>query len=246
MAPNGKRLTPNESKYGKALITNDQRKVIKETNIAFSFEHFKQIDNFGIGNCSQLWHVGLLERLAVLSKMTPKQVLEDNAGSDSLRCHKIDWSAKGVVTERSDFHWLPDIILNNEDEFPLMQFSISTGTGRVIGFFDNNSSTFNVIVLDPNHNLQPSRKHGYQIIPTTIGVSQYDDLLAKLNKIRTISKKCTKQPCVLNTHINHIENIHNIVYVGLEDDFYTAYTDLLTEHSLTEIIETGVMELLPK
>lgn len=245
MLQNGKRLTLNETKYGKSLITNDQRKAIREPNIAFSFEHFRQIDNFGIGNCSQLWHIGLLERLAVLSKMTPKQVLEENAGSDSLRCHKIDWSAKGVVAKRTDFDWLPPVILDNEDEFPLMQFSISTGTGRFVGFFDNNSATFNVIVLDPNHNIQPSRKHGHQIIATAIGVSQYDDLLGKLNKIQTISTKCTMQPCVLNTHIDHIENTHNIVYVGLDNDFYAAYVDLLQEHSLTQIIETGIMELMP-
>lgn len=244
MPPNGKRLTLNETKYGKSLITCEQRKAIRETNIAFSFEHFKQIDGFGIGNCSQLWHVGLLERLTVLSKMTPKQVFEGNAGSDSLRCHKIDWSAKGVVAKRSDFYWLPSVILDNEDEFPLMQISISTGTGRIVGFLDNNSATFNVIVLDPNHNLQPSRKHGYQITPTTIGISQYDDLLGKLNKIQTISTKCTRQPCVLNTHIDHIENTHNIVYVGLEDDFYAKYAELLQEHSLTKIVETGILELM--
>lgn len=154
MVKNTKKLIANKPKYSLgSLVNKNEEKTIKDQRIAFSFFHYQQIDLFGIGNCPTNWHIGLIERISNLSKLTLSQLLEENAGSQSLRFHRLDWSIKGVPINRTDLNWLPEEILENNDEFPIYQIAISIGTGRIIGFFDRTSSIFNVILLDPNHNI---------------------------------------------------------------------------------------------
>jgi hypothetical protein len=50
-----------------------------------------------------------------------------------------------------------------------MQFSITKSTGRIVGYFDRDSSIFHIVLLDPEHNIQPAKKTNYQIQPTTKG-----------------------------------------------------------------------------
>lgn len=248
MERSGKKLilSSTKPKFGnKTLVSSEQEEIIKRKKITFSFSYFKQIPNFGIGGCSSKWHIGFLERIAVLSTMTPQEVLEENRGSDSLRCHPINWNALNVPLKRNDLNWLPKEIVDNEVEFPMMQFSISTGTGRIVGFFDRDSSVFHITLLDPNHNIQPSQKTNYQVQPTTQGISQYDDLLNKLENIKRIIKDCKDRSCKLHSHINEIEGLHdNIVYIGLDEDFYASYQETLQEHSLQDIVERGIFSLL--
>ena len=103
------------------------------------------------------------------------------------------------------------------------------------------------MLFDPNHNIQPSKKTNYQIQPTTKGVSQYDDLLNKLEKIKKIVKDCPDKSCKLHASIKNIEELHdNIVYVGLDEDFYSTYQVILQEHSLQEILEEGIFKFMDK
>lgn len=188
-----------------------------------------------------------MERLQTLGTMTPQEVLEENRGSNALRCHPIDWNAKNIPIQRKELDWLPKAILDNEEEFPMMQFSISSSTGRIVGYFDRDSSVFHIVLFDPNHNIQPSKKTNYQIQPTTKGVSQYDDLLNKLEKIKKIVKDCPDKSCKLHASIKNIEELHdNIVYVGLDEDFYSTYQVILQEHSLQEILEEGIFKFMDK
>ncbi|EKU88742.1 BTB/POZ domain-containing protein [Bacteroides oleiciplenus] len=246
MEKNGKKLTLNadKPKFGsKALVSSEQEKIIERRKITFSFSYFKQISNFGVGGCSPKWYVSFLDRMSVLGTMTPQEVLEVNRGSDALRCHPIDWNAQNIPIQRDDLDWLPENILKNEAEFPIMQFSISTGTGRIVGFFDRDSSVFHVVLLDPNHNIQPSKKTNYQIQPTTQGISQYDELLNKLENIKKIVQDCKDKNCKLHAHLKMIEGLHdNIVYVGIDEDFYATYQEILQVHSLQEILEQGILE----
>lgn len=39
-----------------------------------------------------------------------------------------------------------------------MQTSVSKRTGRIVGYFDREPSIFPIVLLDPNHNLQPGKK----------------------------------------------------------------------------------------
>ncbi|WP_455587789.1 hypothetical protein [Bacteroides sp.] len=246
MKKNGKKLTLSLAlpKYGnKPLVSSEEKQFIKRRKIAFSFSYFKQIPNFGIGGCTSKWHTGLLERLSALGNMTPQEALEENKGSDALRCHPIDWNAQNIPIQRNNLNWLPKDILENEAEFPIMQFSISTGTGRIVGFFDRESSVFHVVLLDPNHNIQPSKKTNYQIQPTTQGISQYDELLNKLENIKKIVQDCKDKSCKLHAHLTMIEGLHdNIVYVGVDKDFYSTYQEILQVHSLQEILEQGIWD----
>lgn len=247
MGKDGKKLIQNKPSYGtNQLVSVKQDKEIKRKRISFSFSYFNQLDYFGIGMCSSKWYISLIERLKTLGTMTPEEVLEDNRGSDSLRCHNIDWNSKNIPIKRKDLNWLPNEILNNDAEFPIMQFSVSTGTGRIVGFFDRGSSVFYIVLLDPHHNVQPARKTKYQIQPTTKGVSQYDDLLSKLEKITTIVSSCSKA-CELHNHINSINEPHNnIIYFGLEGSYYNEIKKLSDKYSLAEIFEYGILALSDK
>lgn len=248
MVRSGKNLTLNsgQPKYGgKSLVSSEEDKEVKRRKIVFSFSYFRQIPNFEIGGCSQTWYIGVMERLQTLGSMTPQEVLEENRGSSALRCHPIDWNAKNIPIQRKELDWLPKAILDNEDEFPMMQFSISSSTGRIVGYFDRDSSVFHIVLFDPNHNIQPSKKTNYQIQPTTKGVSQYDDLLNKLEKIKKIVRDCPDKSCKLHASIKTIEELHdNIVYIGLDEDFYSTYQVILQEHSLQEILEEGIFTFM--
>lgn len=153
MGKNGKLLNLNSDspKYGnKSLVTKEQENELKRRKITFSFSYFKQIPNFQIGECSKGWHIGLLERLGALGTMTPQEVLEENRGSIALRCHPIDWSAKNIPIQRKDLDWLPKEILDNETDFPIMQFSITETIQNAISklktcsYFDANIAKDNV------------------------------------------------------------------------------------------------------
>ncbi len=245
MGKNGKLLNLNSDspKYGnKSLVTKEQENELKRRKITFSFSYFKQIPNFQIGECSKGWHIGLLERLGALGTMTPQEVLEENRGSIALRCHPIDWSAKNIPIQRKDLDWLPKEILDNETDFPIMQFSITKSTGRIVGYFDRESSIFHIVLLDPEHNIQPAKKTNYQIQPTTKGLSQYDDLLNKLERIKSIVSDCSDKKCKLHSHISVIEELHdNIVYIGLDNDFYSTYQEILKKIPLQKILENGIL-----
>ena len=245
MGKDGKlfKLNSDSPKYGnKSLVTKEQENELKRKKISFSFLHFKQIPYFQIGASSKAWHIGLIERLSTLSAMTPQEILEDNRGSIALRCHPIDWDAKNIPIQRKDLDWLPTEILENESDFPIMQISITKSTGRIVGYFDRDSSIFHIVLLDPEHNIQPAKKTNYQIQPTTKGLSQYDELLNKLERIKSIVSDCADKGCKLHSHISVIEELHdNIVYIGLDNDFYTAYQEALKIFFFQEIMEKGIL-----
>lgn len=244
MEKGGKKLTVNSPKYGKSLISPLEEKEVKRKNINFSFSYFNQIDYFGIGSCSQQWFVGLIARFKELGNLTYEQLIGENRGSKSLRYHPIIWSIKhGPPIKRSNLFWLPKDILKNEEDFPLVQFSISKSQGRIVGFFSEDHYTFNIVLFDPNHNIQPSIKNNYQIQPTTIGISQYDDLLSSLNNIKLQISKCSNQ-CALSKIIDIIEQKHNVIYINLDKDFYEQYMKEIERFSLNSIIEKGIIGLM--
>lgn len=177
--------------------------------------------------------------------MTLQELLEENKGSKALRCHPIDWSAKHVPLRREDLDWLPQEIRENDAEFPMMQISISQSTGRIIGYFDRDASIFHIVLLDPKHNMQPAAKTNYQVQPTQEALSQYDELLKKLEYFKELVKSYPDMNDKLLEHIKTMERMHNnIVYIDLDDGFYESYCDLLKQYSLREIIEAGIIGLL--
>lgn len=80
-------------------------------------------------------------------------------GAAAIRFHPIDWEAKNIPIKRADIDWLGD---HSGQEFELMQFHISKSKGRVVGFFDQ-ESVFYIVLLDPLHNLQPAGDYKYRV-----------------------------------------------------------------------------------
>ena len=51
----------------------------------------------------------------------------------------------------------------------------------------------------------------------------------------------------LHSHIRAIEELHdNIVYIGLDNDFYTTYQEILKTTTLQEIVENGILAIMDK
>lgn len=95
-------------------------------------------------------------------------------------------------------------------------------------------------VLEENRGSIALRCHPIQ--PTTKGLSQYDDLLNKLERIKSIVSDCSDKKCKLHSHISVIEELHdNIVYIGLDNDFYSTYQEILKKIPLQKILENGIL-----
>lgn len=224
-------------------LLNANEKKQSEKEVSFSFKYFRQIDFCGIGNCNNKWFVGLIERLGSLSAMTYKE-LGETKGSSSTRLHAINWEQKNMPISKSDLNWLPNYYLDNEVDYPIVQISISISTGRIIGFFDENQ-VFNIVLLDPNHNIQPSQMHNYQLQPTTIGISEYDDLINKVENIKKSVADCTDKSCLIKEQIQDIPLLHdNVIMAGVDSDFYEQYLEVIKRHSVKDIIENGIMQLM--
>lgn len=132
---------------------------------SFSFRYWTQLDYFGLKGegIDMPWVVSVLDRLKQLSADYVETVLKDHAMKGQLRFHAIDWQAKNIPIEQKDIPGLPAHYVDNP-EFALHQFQVSTGKGRIVGFFDENW-IFNVVLLDPLHNLQPSKSFDYAVDP---------------------------------------------------------------------------------
>lgn len=151
----------------------------KEKLWTFSFRFWRQLENFGFGgaNLSMNWFVSLLDQLKALSSETVDDIRcgRDSRKVDVLRYHEINWTQRNIPLQRKDFGWLPDDFLNNEEEFPFYQFQISTGNGRIVGFWDD-EDVFNVLLMDPRHNMQPSKNYNYRVDPCEPMRNQFEEI----------------------------------------------------------------------
>jgi hypothetical protein len=131
----------------------------------FSLRYWSQLEYFGLDGkgIDNQWLVSVLERLKQLSADTIERVFKDANVRDALRFHPINWKAKNIPIKLDEIPSLPKHCYDNP-EFALHQFQISTAKGRVVGFFDENW-IFNIVLLDPLHNLQPSRNFDYAVDP---------------------------------------------------------------------------------
>lgn len=129
----------------------------------FSFRFFRQIENFGLSNSSVEWVSSVLERLQDLSTHRIDD-LEEERIADGYRYHPINWHSKNIPIEQDSLDWIRDDYRKNPDEFPILQFMVSKAKGRIVGFFDE-ENIFQIVLLDPLHNIQPSKDFGYRVDP---------------------------------------------------------------------------------
>jgi hypothetical protein len=132
---------------------------------SFSFRFFQEIKNFGLDSTQidKGWMLSVIYRLQELSKLTVADVTENRSVMEgTLRMHHINWSQKSIPIEKKDLTWIDQDYLDNAEEYPIMQISVSRAEGRLIGFFDEDNS-FQIVLLDPLHNAQPSNYNGYKV-----------------------------------------------------------------------------------
>lgn len=145
---------------------------------AFSFRYWKQIRHFGVDPCQKGWFISLLLRLSELSDNDLEEFRGSYAVQSSVRFHAIDWAARSIPLARKDIDWLGDY---GSEDTDLVQFHISKALGRVIGFFDEND-VFQIVLLDPLHNLQPAKDFGYRVRATHIGACELTSLSIRFER----------------------------------------------------------------
>jgi hypothetical protein len=159
----------------------------------FSFRFWNQIQNFGLDKSPSKWFVSVLERFRELSKYSVDEFRDNGKLRDNWRYHSIKWDMKNVPIGRKDCSWIDSDYLDNEDEYPLVQFQISQALGRVVGFWDE-SDVFNIVLLDPLHNIQPSSYSDYKVRPCGLLDSKHTELLVIVDEI-THSLGCDRLDC---------------------------------------------------
>lgn len=132
----------------------------------FSFRFFKEIEFFGLDGAkvSNTWGLSIFEKLKDLGEKEIDELRRDPAVAQQWRYHPINWSSKNIPVKKTDLNWITKDYRDNDEEFPLMQFQVSKGKGRIIGFFDE-ENVFQIVLLDPLHNMQPSKDFGYTVDP---------------------------------------------------------------------------------
>lgn len=129
---------------------------------AFGFQYFRQIEYFGLDASSikSTWLISVMERFSELCGTNVEDLIGNKDIADANRCHLINWDQKNIPVQKEDLDWIPERF--RSDESPIIQFAVSKSLGRVIGFFDNDW-TFQLVLLDPLHNIQPTKSYDYKV-----------------------------------------------------------------------------------
>lgn len=213
---------------------------------AFSFQYWRQIQFFGFNRTDSGWFASLLEKLQILSNEETEKFFCDSGKIEIWRYHKINWGQKNIPVQLKDLDWLPSHCHDNQEEYELVQFQISTALGRVIGFWDKDY-IFNIVLLDPWHNIQPTKDHNYRVDPCNPLSCDYTKLLHGLDEV--INKKCKTKDCDYVADILSIPTSRdalfesNVLMVKLTDEDL-EYADLLIKEgktlSLNKIFKDGL------
>ncbi|MGP1385158.1 MAG: hypothetical protein ACTS2F_16460 [Thainema sp.] len=185
---------------------------------AFSFKYWDQIEHFGLDNdvVRINWFISFLEKLKELSREPIERVMNDQIQAKAYRFHIVNWNQRNIPISKNDLDWIPSEIRESE-EFDFYQFQLSTSTGRIIGYFDVDY-VFQIVLLDPKHNLQPSRNFGYKVDRTRELNSDYQILQEKLVDLDETAKSICDEECGVRSKIADLASEQEIGrYVFLED-----------------------------
>lgn len=181
----------------------------------FSFQYWRQIENFGLNGQDPSWFVSLLERLCQLSAESEDALDLDFGKREFYRYHAINWQQEGIPIQRKHLQWLPPEYLENDAEYPIYQFTISTALGRVVGFHDENG-VFQIILLDPKHNLQPAKSFDYRVDSCWPLGNQYEQILGNLRDAQQRAQACSDPHCIAKHLLARLESDfqpRSVIYV---------------------------------
>ena len=199
---------------------------------SFSFTYWRQIENFGLRNdvVNINWFVSFLEKLRDLSSKTIEQFSKSSGDRAAFRFHPINWNSRNIPISKDDLNWLPTEILNsNEIEF--YQFQISTSLGRVIGYFDFDN-VFNIVLLDPKHNAQPSKNYGYKVDPTGELTNEYQQLLKKHLFLKRSIEECSGNCSAFLKIKNENSSTSEDEIIFVDSDFNSEIREFCSRHEL--------------
>jgi hypothetical protein len=74
-----------------------------------------------------------MEKLSELSQRDVKGFITSSAERDAWRYHPINWNQTNIPIQRRDLTWIDADYLGNNEEYPLLQFQVTTTLGRVVG-----------------------------------------------------------------------------------------------------------------
>lgn len=221
-------------------------KVPPEKSFTFGLQYFEQIKSFGVGGeVGAKWFHSLLERLKAFSKEKVSRFLDDYAYRKQARIHVVNWDGRNVPISRSDLTWLPDEIRSNEEDFPIIQLQLSTGLGRLHGFFDSDYC-FQIVLLDPMHNLQPSDYNDYKIRPTIASQCEFSALMAEVDALKDVRCQLGAD-CMVANSIHDIDSRfrreRHIIVAGIDSDLSEQLHLLCTKRgmSISEVIAHGIV-----
>jgi hypothetical protein len=220
--------SPNKP-LGKVPVAGKTKPSGSREKWCFSLRFWKQIDYFGLGGKDVGWFIALLQRLHQISSESVDGFRSDARKQEVMRYHQINWGQTNIPIQRSDLSWLPTDYRENEVEYPFYQFSISTSRGRIAGFWEEN--IFNIVLIDPYHNLQPDKEHDYKTTPTLEQLGDFELLLARLNRIYNAQPTCSSGNCSTQTALKFVE-LH-------DQDFGIVYIDAEYFKMAKELIKTG-------
>lgn len=203
---------------GYQLVSNDETERLGGF-VSFSFRFFRQIDFFGVGSEKSSWFAGLFDRLSELSQKDAGFFEQPYTAGKSYRLHEIKWDQPNIPMKRSDFGWVEKAYLENDQDYPFVQFSISRSKGRVIGFFDETSSVFFVLLLDPKHNMQPTKDHGYKVDKTVMADSELELLKARISRLEMLKE-------ALESDIDKLLKVEKFEYICVDKDFFDSFEPL--------------------
>jgi len=237
MVKDGKRLTTKKC-YSAKSLTNEKSKakslpVPQEYKgnpyITFSFRYFAQQQYFGIGDQDAPWFANLFDRVKDLSGKTKSSILDNPTEKDAYRFHPIDWSAKNCPITIDDLVSVPKIIKDNAEDDFFWQFQLSKGTGRVVGFFNEDFSIFYIVLLDPKHNIQPSKDYGFSVDETTIAITEYERIQMCIADAVRGTENCLPEnrgSCPL-TQLNDEYLRSGVFYASIDLELKEKYKDLI-------------------
>lgn len=208
---------------------------------SFSFKYFEQKKFFGLKNKDAAWFVSIFEQLRDYCKVNIEEFQSNFKMQNDFRYHSIDWEGRSVPVKRSDFDWIYKHILDNEEEFPFYQIHISRALGRIVGLWGLNN-IFYIILLDPEHNIQPSKYDNYKVTKTAIQHSEYTSLLTDIDRLKR--HECS-QSCKLRIELETLPSNRNTKFYSFEltDDYYEVFHEKIKDKSITELIELGLLNL---
>ncbi|CAH1196148.1 conserved hypothetical protein [Vibrio harveyi] len=220
---------------------------VGERKWTFSFRYWKQIEYFGLDKSNPSWFVSLIEKLKDLSDKEVRNFVSSGSERDAWRYHSINWNQQNIPIQRKDLDWLASDYRDNEEEYPIVQFQISQALGRVVGFWDENS-VFNILLLDPLHNIQPSQRYGYKVDSCSPLSCDYSSLLASIDGLKSGSY-CSAHDCGYQEQLVQLsaDKTYTNVVMHFLDDSQISEVDALIKADKArdekEIFEAGLLFL---